>query len=122
MAGFWKSLAALLSQRCPSCLTGRIFGERKRMNVRCPNCGMLFEREQGYFLGAMYVSYTLATLFLGLFTFLVYLLFPSIDLGVAVLIAAGLFVPFVPGVTRYSRVVWIYFDRWAWTDQSPPVQ
>lgn len=23
----------------------------------CPVCGLKFEREQGYFLGAMYVSY-----------------------------------------------------------------
>jgi hypothetical protein len=26
----------------------------------------------------------------------------------------ALFIPFVPMVTRYSRVMWIYFDRWAW--------
>ena len=30
------------------------------MFERCPVCGLKFEREQGYFLGAMYVSYALA--------------------------------------------------------------
>ena len=24
------------------------------------------------------------------------------------------YLPFVPLVTRYARVLWIYFDRWAW--------
>jgi hypothetical protein len=31
------------------------------MNERCPYCGLKFEREQGYFLGAMYFSYCIAT-------------------------------------------------------------
>ncbi len=30
------------------------------MQECCPNCGLKFEREQGYFLGAMYISYGLA--------------------------------------------------------------
>jgi len=30
------------------------------MNDRCPACDLKFEREQGYFLGAMYISYGVA--------------------------------------------------------------
>ena len=30
------------------------------MHDRCPACGLKFEREPGYYLGAMYVSYGLA--------------------------------------------------------------
>ena len=30
------------------------------MNDPCPVCGLVFEREPGYFLGAMYFSYALA--------------------------------------------------------------
>ena len=30
----------------------------------CPVCGLQFHREQGYFLGAMYISYGLALAFL----------------------------------------------------------
>jgi len=30
------------------------------MHERCPVCRLRFEREEGYFLGAMYISYGLA--------------------------------------------------------------
>ena len=30
------------------------------MHEYCPVCGLKFEREEGYFLGAMYISYGLA--------------------------------------------------------------
>jgi hypothetical protein len=26
------------------------------------------------------------------------------------------FLPFVPMLYRYSRVLWLYFDRWAWPE------
>ena len=29
-------------------------------------------------------------------------------------LAVVLFIPFTPLVTRYSRVLWIHYDRWAW--------
>ena len=32
------------------------------MRERCPVCSLKFEREEGYFLGAMYISYSLALL------------------------------------------------------------
>ena len=37
-----------------------IFTGFPKMHERCPTCGLKFEREPGYFLGAMYVSYGLA--------------------------------------------------------------
>jgi len=53
-------LAPLLRQRCPRCLRGKVFGGFVRMNPTCPECGLRFEREPGYFLGAMYYSYAIA--------------------------------------------------------------
>ena len=100
------------------------------MNQACPACGLVFEREPGYFLGAMYISYGLSICVLGLFMLAGHLLWPEVDLGLMVLIAAGVYLPFVPMVFRYSRVLWIHFDRWAWpgmnegadkSDPSPPL-
>src|SRR5438105_9687609 len=54
-------LGALLRQRCPNCRKGRMFRSLLEMNDPCPVCGQLFQREEGYFLGAMYASYALAT-------------------------------------------------------------
>jgi hypothetical protein len=47
-------------------------------------------------------------------------LFPAFDLGWLVLILGVLYLPLVPLMTRYARVLWIWFDRWAWP--SPPGQ
>ena len=108
---------ALLKQRCPHCCDGKIFTSGQ-MNQRCSVCGLLFEREPGYFLGAMYISYGMATVFLLIGLLIAHTLLPEVDLGWLVLLCGAVFVPFVPMVTRYSRVIWIYFDRWAWP--SPP--
>src|SRR5262245_19561591 len=107
----WK---ALFLQRCPRCCDGRIYESGMRMNERCPVCNLLFERERGYFLGAMYISYAIATAFLVTALIIGNWLFPDIDLGWMVLICAACFLPFVPMVTRYARVIWIFFDRWVW--------
>lgn len=81
------------------------------MNDPCPVCGLVFEREPGYFLGAMYVSYTIAVIILVPLWFLAGWLFPDLDYMVVPLVAFIPFVPLIPFVFRYSRVIWIYFDR-----------
>jgi hypothetical protein len=75
-------------------------------------CGLIFQREEGYFLGAMYVSYLLGAVLLGGTYFLATWLLPGWN---EYLILVGLLVPYLlltPLVFRYSRGVWIYFDRW----------
>jgi uncharacterized protein (DUF983 family) len=118
MASLRQHLRAIWKKQCPRCLFGPIYQTGMKMNERCPECGLLLEREQGYFMGALYISYTLATLCLGVGTYLLSLLLPGWDLGWVILIAGLLFIPFVPAVTRYSRVIWIHFDRWAWPDSE----
>ena len=55
-----RRLAAVLALRCPRCLRGRVWRSFLGMHERCPACGLVFEREPGYFTGAMVVSYVLA--------------------------------------------------------------
>ncbi len=45
---------------CPACERGRMFRSRFTMNVRCPVCGMVFERGAGEFSGGMAIN-TVAT-------------------------------------------------------------
>ena len=100
----WKGL-------CPQCREGLVFAAALKMNERCPSCGIEFSREPGYFSGAMYFSYTLAVgVILVLFLALALVLrgWPMIRL---LLVAGLLFVPFIPAVFRYSRILWIHFDR-----------
>ncbi len=58
MASRW--IRCLYRHTCPRCGDGAVFGTLLRMHRACPACGLEFEREPGYFLGAMYFSYALA--------------------------------------------------------------
>ena len=79
------------------------------MNERCPVCDLKFEREEGYFLGAMYISYGLALIFIiGLAGLLWALLHWSIRKSV---ISVLLFLPAAPFIALFSRVLWIYWDQ-----------
>ena len=57
-----------LKCKCPNCKKGKIFNTKgnilllniPKMNDRCPQCNYKFERETGFFFGAMFVSYALA--------------------------------------------------------------
>lgn len=103
---------ALLAGACPRCREGPIFAGRFRMNRTCPTCGLAFEREPGYFTGAMYISYALAVPIVGgLTAALSLLIVPGWPLHWVVLLAGALFLPAVPLVFRASRVLWTHLDN-----------
>jgi hypothetical protein len=79
------------------------------MNERCPNCDLKFEREEGYFLGAMYISYGLALVTIVALAFLLWAVTPW-SLQKIVLWAIVLFLPLAPTLTLFARVLWIYLD------------
>jgi uncharacterized protein (DUF983 family) len=106
-----STLAAIARQRCPVCRQGRVFAGQFEMHPTCPQCGSKFEGAPGYFNGAMFVSYVLATMLMVVFAVLVYL-FSPLELQWCALVGIGLFLPFLPAVFRYSRVIWMYVDRW----------
>ncbi len=104
-------LAAAATGRCPRCLRGRIFRGRFAMHTACPVCGLRFERESGYFTGAMYVSYALAVPVMAACAAAVRWLAPSLSFEATVGVATLLFLPFVPALFRYSRILWIHLDQ-----------
>ena len=75
----------------------------------CPVCGLRYEREQGYFVGALYVAYALAVPTLTLLTLAVWLA-TRWPLSKVLLAGSALLVPLTPVVFRYSRVVWLHLD------------
>jgi uncharacterized protein (DUF983 family) len=109
-AGWRARLSAIARQRCPRCLKGRVFRGGLRMYYACPECRVIYGRENGYFTGAMIVSYMLAVPLLGLFCVLIWLA-TGWRTEIVILVAGLLFLPFVPPVFRYSRVIWMHFDR-----------
>src|SRR5256885_2868347 len=68
-----------LKLRCPACGEGRLYKSIFKMNRDCSHCGLVFAREQGYFVGAIYVN-VIVTESLIFFTYLVSLLvLPAAD-------------------------------------------
>lgn len=53
-------LGRSLRKRCPICGAGRLFTRWFKMKDRCPGCGYLFEREEGFFLGAYVINLAIA--------------------------------------------------------------
>ena len=55
-----------LKLRCPECGLERLYRSPFRMNDDCDYCGLIYEREQGYFIGAIYINIIVTeTLLLG---------------------------------------------------------
>ena len=103
-------LRAVVRLRCPRCLDGAVFASLWKMHPHCLSCRLQYEREPGYFTGAMYVSYGLG-------------LALCAPLGVALIVLGGfstnqsiltiaVMAPFLtPLLFRYSRVVWMHIDQ-----------
>jgi uncharacterized protein (DUF983 family) len=60
---------SLVSCKCPRCRKGRVFPYSafnlfafSKTNDNCPNCGLKFEHETGFFWAAMYISYAFSTI------------------------------------------------------------
>lgn len=45
-----------LRKQCPRCGSRRIFASWARLHPSCPGCGLVFEREEGYWVGAVIVN------------------------------------------------------------------
>jgi hypothetical protein len=112
-----RRLAAVVGLRCPRCLEGRVWRRFLSMNEKCPKCGLVFEREPGYFTGAMVVSYVLAVPILGAIV-IGLMAAGGLEAVPALLIGNVVYLGLVPFIFRYSRVVWLHFD-WAMDPERP---
>lgn len=106
-----QSIARGLTLRCPNCGARTLFKGIWSMNERCPVCGLLFEREEGFFLGAVVINYTptaLIAVVVPCFLLLAGLgtapFREQVELFIAVLVAAAL-LPFL--FYRPSKSLWL---------------
>jgi uncharacterized protein (DUF983 family) len=106
-----RRLFAVLLQRCPRCLQGHVYHGLVAMHDICPRCNYQFGREPGYFTGAMFASYTLAVpILFVIFMELWHFFSDTWPLTVNLLVTFVAFLPFVPIIFRYSRVIWMHLD------------
>lgn len=105
----------VLNCRCPKCEKGNIFNNRgnilllkmPKMNDRCRKCNYKFEKEIGFFFGAMFVSYALgvAQMIISLIVFWYFFDFSPLRVFLIIIIISILLstINF-----RVSRSIWIY--------------
>jgi hypothetical protein len=80
------------------------------MSERCSVCDLEFQREEGYFLGAMYISFGLALLIITIIAILLWLV-TGWWITKAMIWAVALFLPLAPAISLFARILWIYLDQ-----------
>ena len=80
------------------------------MCERCTVCDLKFQREEGYFLGAMYISFGLALVIIALIAALLWAI-TGWWITKDMIWAVVLFLPLAPAISLFARVLWIYLDQ-----------
>lgn len=108
MKEFLRALRRGVRLTCPRC-PEPLFTDLFRMREKCPSCGYLIEREQGYFVGAIYVNYAITILIcLSAYFLTEALLAPG--LAAHLIVWGGLCV-LIPLLSfRYSKAIWLNAD------------
>lgn len=117
---------ALASGRCPRCREGKLFTypwwkvtKFDQMPKYCPHCGMRYEREPGFFIGAMYVSYALTTGIILITAFVLFNFFDDPSPWVYILVSVGLILLSIPFTFRASRILYIYLFSGVGYEEHP---
>ena len=106
-----RALGRGLLKRCPRCGQRRLFRSWFTLVERCPGCGLRFEREEGYWVGALIVNIAVTSL-----AFLVVLVggmvafwpdVPWVGLTVAAVVV-NVVVPVV--FYPFSKTIWMGLD------------
>lgn len=120
--GMRETAGDIWGQRCPRCRMGRIFRYSiwrglPKMFERCPVCDLRFEREPGYFLGAMYISFVLGLLVVAVIAVVLWVV-TGWGFTKDTTWALVVFLPLAPAITLFARVLWIYLDQTVDPDRS----
>jgi uncharacterized protein (DUF983 family) len=100
------------TRRCPRCGSGHLFHRWFTIVEHCPRCGLRFERESGYWTGALAINIGVTTgVFAIVFVVAIALTAPDIPVAplLAILVPLMIVVPIV--YYPFSKTVWMAFDR-----------
>jgi uncharacterized protein (DUF983 family) len=101
-----------LMRRCPRCGGGKLFHRWFRMAPDCPRCGLHFEREPGYWVGAVAIN----TMVIGMLFTIVMVVWSALTIPdipwVALLMAEIPLMAIGPGIFYpFSKTLWVAIDR-----------
>jgi uncharacterized protein (DUF983 family) len=100
------------TRRCARCGSGHLFRNYLMMKFDCPQCHLHFEREQGYFAGALAINFILTGgVFISVLLVALILTIPEVPVipivAIVVPIAAIMPIVFYP----FSKTIWVAIDR-----------
>lgn len=99
-------IARGLTNRCPNCGGRTLFAGLFRAADRCARCGLKFEREDGFFLGALVFNYTFTTvLLLAPMSVIVYKQAISVPAAIAIAVVWCILFPAL--FYRPSKSLWL---------------
>jgi len=105
---------SMVSNKCSRCHTGNVFVNNNpyhfktmfQMHESCSHCNLKYEREPGFFYGAMYVSYAMSSGW-----FIAWFALQKLVLQMSWGLFMGLFIGFIvlisPITLRWSRLIWL---------------
>jgi uncharacterized protein (DUF983 family) len=102
-------LGSGLRLKCPRCSVGPLYKRPFSMNSHCSHCGLKFEREQGYFVGAIYINYA-ATVAIAVPGFFILDAFTNITIHQQLTIWIPFAVVFPLLFFHHSRSLWLVLD------------
>jgi len=99
-----------LRLRCPRCGVGPLYAKPFRMHSNCRQCGLQFEREQGYFVGAIYINYA-ATVAIAVPGFFLLDAFTAMTINQQLALWVPFAVIFPLLFFHHSRSLWLALDH-----------
>jgi uncharacterized protein (DUF983 family) len=119
--GLWHLLVLYgraLLLRCPKCGHGKLFRGWFTMHDACSNCGRLFDRGPGFFLGSIYFNYGITAILVIVIYFTCF--FTEVLTDRQLLITLSIFALIFPlWFFRYARALWVAFDE-LWDPATKP--
>jgi uncharacterized protein (DUF983 family) len=100
------------TKRCPRCGAGHLFRRWFTIVARCPRCQLHFERESGYWTGALAINIGVTTVvFVIVFAVALAITIPEVPVLpiLAVLVPLMIAVPIV--YYPFSKTLWMAVDR-----------
>ncbi len=98
--------------RCPNCGKGKLFRRGFTMYEKCPVCGWRYEREEGYWTGAVAVNLVVTELLIALVAVPLAVALALAQKPITLLIIIGLPMPFILPLLffRHAKSFWMSID------------
>jgi uncharacterized protein (DUF983 family) len=110
------ALKSAINLKCPKCGKGELFESKSliphkgmlAMHTNCSHCGLKYEKEMGFFYGAMYISYMINIALFVICTVVYYIFFET-TLDWRWYITAYVFVTLLltSWIYKFSRSFWM---------------